>query len=98
MKPVCVPCRRFFRPSQNGKWFIEGMPDGNDAPSGLSAPERWRPYKLWNGDEWRCPDCGSTIIVGVAGRPLAEHYEPDFAEKASPASAPRSRSTTAEAQ
>jgi hypothetical protein len=78
VKPICVPCQRFFRPTKNGKPFIEGMPDGNDVPPGLAAPDQWRPYKLWMGDEWGCPDCGATIIVGVGHTRIAEHYEPDF--------------------
>ena len=26
MKPICIPCRRFYRVKQNGYHFIEGMP------------------------------------------------------------------------
>lgn len=81
MKPVCVPCQRFFRPSRNAFNFIEGMPTGNDAKPGLAEPERWRPYKLWQGDQWKCPDCGATIIVGCGQQPISEHYLPGFAEK-----------------
>lgn len=81
-KPVCVPCQRFFKPSHNGKTFIEAMPiSGNQAPPGTRAPEYWTPYKLWIGDEWTCPDCGSTIIVGCGSQPVSEHYLPDFREK-----------------
>jgi hypothetical protein len=79
MKPVCVPCQRFYRPKKNGLYFIEGMPVGNDAPPGTERPEAWQPYKLWSGDEWQCRGCGSTIIVGCGLRPVAEHYDPDFA-------------------
>lgn len=79
MKPICVPCQRFFRPTKNGKSFIEGMPTENGASSGLAAPEKWRPYKLWIGDEWGCPDCGATIVVGVGFNPISEHYLPEFA-------------------
>jgi hypothetical protein len=78
VKPICVPCQRFFRPSRNGFAFIEGMPSGNDARPGLAEPDRWRPYKLWIGDQWKCPDCGATIIVGVAHQPVSEHYQPNF--------------------
>lgn len=28
MKPICVPCRRFFRPKRNGFAFEEGFPTG----------------------------------------------------------------------
>lgn len=78
MKPICVPCRRFYRMVRAGLPFIEGMPSGNDAPAGNKAPDRWRPYKVWFGDLWRCPDCGAEIISGVGSQRVAEHYEADF--------------------
>jgi hypothetical protein len=81
MKPICVPCRRFFRMKKGGFAFIEGMPLHNRAPAGNAAPEQWKPYKAWNGDLWECPDCGAQVISGVAFEPFAEHYKPDFAEK-----------------
>lgn len=80
LKPVCVPCQRFFRPAKTGFAFIEGMPDGIAKP-GLAEPEKWRPYKLWNGDKWKCPDCGATIIVGTGQVPISEHYQPEFAKR-----------------
>lgn len=78
MKPICVPCQRFFRPIKNGFAFIEGMPNGNDVKPGLAEPENWRPYKLWMGDQWKCPDCGSIIVVGVGHQPIDEHYKDSF--------------------
>lgn len=84
MKPVCVPCRRFFRPKRNGFAFIEGIPTGGSLRvrlPGNAEPDRWRPYKAWHGDLWACPTCGAEIIVGVAGEPFAEHYQLDFAER-----------------
>jgi hypothetical protein len=80
MKPVCAPCQRFYRPSHNGRAFVEGMPSGNHVAPGKADPDNWRPYKLWMGDEWTCPDCGAVIIVGVGQGPISEHYQPDFAE------------------
>ena len=81
MKPICVPCQRFYRPSHNGVAFVEGMPKHNGASPGTAEPESWRPYKLWMGDEWTCRGCGAVIIVGTGQRPIAEHYEPEFAGK-----------------
>ena len=79
MKPVCVPCERFYRPKENGFAFTEGMPrEGNPLP-GKAQPDKWQPYKLWMGDLWECPDCGHQIVSGVGREPLAEHYEKDFA-------------------
>jgi hypothetical protein len=80
MKPVCVPCQRFFRPLKTGFAFIEAMPVSGNPKSGLAEPEGWTPYKLWMGDKWGCPDCGATIVSGVPHRPISEHYRPDFEE------------------
>ncbi len=42
MKPVCIPCHRFFQPHKNGFFFTEGMPvGGKRAPSGTSRPDLW---------------------------------------------------------
>jgi hypothetical protein len=81
MKPVCVPCQRFFRPSRNGFPFIEGMPIVNGAQPGVSEPQHWRPYKLWMGDKWECPDCHAEIIVGAPLNPISEHYMDDFTKQ-----------------
>jgi hypothetical protein len=82
MKPICVPCARFYRPKKNGFYFLEGMPKGDARPqSGTAEPEKWKPYKLWVGDLWECQGCGATLISGVAGSPLAEHHQPDFITK-----------------
>jgi len=78
MKPICVPCQRFYRPKQNGFSFIEGMPIRKDAPKGAEEPEAWVPYKLWRGDLWVCQGCGSEIIVGTGVQAVAEHFENDF--------------------
>jgi len=83
MKPICVPCQRFFRCAKNGYYFIEAMPAGTkDRPiPGTTEPEHWTPYKIWVGDHWHCDGCGTEIISGVARGRVAEHYQPDFADK-----------------
>ena len=80
MKPVCVPCQRFFRIKKIGVCFVEAMPaPGTRHPlPGTAEPDKWVPYKLWSGDRWECDGCGATIISGVGRGPLAEHYEPHF--------------------
>lgn len=82
MKPICHPCRRFFRPKLNGFYFIEGMPLAPRVKPGLAEPEKWKPYKLWVGDLWKCHGCGTEIVVGFNSSPLAEHFQPDFEKKA----------------
>ena len=80
MKPICVPCRRFFRMKRSGFYFTEAMPaDGEKRPqAGTVEPAKWKPYKIWSGDRWECPGCGATIVVGTGMAPVSEHYEPDF--------------------
>ena len=80
MRPICVECQRFYRPKQNGTFFVEGMPIIPDALSGTAAPHHWKPYKLWSGDLWECQGCGHQIISGVGHQPVAEHYQPTFAD------------------
>jgi hypothetical protein len=80
VKPICVSCERFMRPKRNGICFVEGMPTGNSARPGKAEPNKWKPYKLWAGDLWHCPDCRTEIVVGVGMRPLMEHYQDGFIE------------------
>lgn len=72
LKPICVSCQRFYRPKQNGVYFIEGMPTNNR--------KDWKPYKVWAGDLWACPDCHATIIVGTGKREISIQHEPNFKE------------------
>lgn len=81
MKPICVPCQRFYRPKKNGVYFVEGMPMSKDAKPGIEDAELWKPYKLWCGDRWVCHGCNAEIIVGTGMRPIAERHEDDFAAK-----------------
>lgn len=84
-KPVCVKCECFYRPKKNGYAFIEGKPDNKPSHltaeeiRGLRHPSAWTPYKLWNGDLWKCPDCGHEIVVGALHQ-VSEHYYPDWDE------------------
>jgi len=78
MKPVCVPCKRFFRVKKTGYNFIEGMPTENKALPGTQEPEKWEPYKLWVGDLFECQGCGAQIVSGFGARPIAEHYQANF--------------------
>ena len=64
MKPICVPCQRFYRPKQNDYSFVEGMPTHGAKP-GTEEPDKWRPYKLWLGDLWECKGCGSLEGLGL---------------------------------
>jgi hypothetical protein len=80
MKPICVPCQRFFRMKRGGFAFTEGMPrDGERSPrAGKAEAEKWKAYKIWYGDLWECKGCGAQIISGVAQQPIGEHYQDGF--------------------
>lgn len=83
MKPVCVPCQRFYRIHLTGAYFVENMPKPgvHHALPGTQEPFQWQPYKLWVGDLWKCEGCQAEIIVGVSNQPIAEHYQPDFSQR-----------------
>jgi len=80
MKPVCVPCRRFYRVKKNDFFFIEGKPSVNGALPGNAEPEKWSPYKM-AADLWECEGCGAQILSGFGRQPIGEHYQTDFALK-----------------
>ena len=82
LKPICVPCQRFFRVKKNGFAFVENMPIVAGAEPGTAEPENWKPYKLWVGDLWSCNGCGANIVVGVGGSAIVEHFQPNFEEQA----------------
>jgi len=84
LKPICVPCQRFFRCVKSGCYFTEGMPvpGVRHARPGTEKPEEWEPYKVWSGDRWRCEGCGAEIISGTGREPIRVQHEPDFSETA----------------
>lgn len=82
MKPICVPCQRFFRAKKNGFYFIEGMPKSGRPLPGTDEPERWQPYKLWSGDLYECEGCGAQIVAGFGSGPIRVKHEADFTETA----------------
>jgi hypothetical protein len=77
-KPVCVSCKRFFKPFKNGIYVLEQMPEGNDMVPGTEMEENWRPYKIWRADLLWCEGCGKKIVSGFGMQHMAEHYESGF--------------------
>jgi hypothetical protein len=61
-------CGRFMRAKKNSVTVEELTEDG-------------RPYKLWDADLYECVECGVEIISGFGNVPLAEHYQPTYAEQ-----------------
>jgi hypothetical protein len=79
MKPICVPCQRFYRPKKNGFPFIEAAPyRGFHVLPGTEEAGDWRPDKLWVGDLWECKGCGAQIVVGTGRSPIVEHFQDNF--------------------
>jgi hypothetical protein len=69
-----------FRPIKIGVRIEESMPAGTVMSDG--EPERWVPYKLWSADLFECPGCGAQIVAAFGERPIAEHYQPEYAQMA----------------
>lgn len=65
---VCAPCGVFMRIERNGVTVEEQTEDGE-------------PYKLWDADKYRCPQCGHEIVSGFGREPIAEHYQPTYREQ-----------------
>lgn len=73
-KPVCVPCKLFYRPAKNGIEWIEGYPVFGDNEG------EWAAYRVWMGDKWKCRGCGHEIVVGHGQGPMSEKHHADFEE------------------
>lgn len=62
MRPVCVMCQREMRCSKTGRYVLLESPPGE-------------PYLLIQGDEFKCPDCGATVVCQFAREPTAQAHE-----------------------
>lgn len=65
VKPICSACEMAMRPHVNGVLVVETY----------SSPPM--PYKLWGADEWKCPVCGMTAIVGFSEKSIHAPYVAD---------------------
>lgn len=66
-KLVCIRCECELRASTSGTVVVEMASFG--------------PYKVWNGDTFKCPGCGIEIVGGFAEEPMRDdHYASDFAD------------------
>lgn len=70
-RAICGACQVAMRPKKNGV-VVEMMIAGGDG-----VPDR--PYFKCEGDEWECPECKATVIIGM-GQPIAEHWHPEYNE------------------
>jgi len=67
-RAVCVKCNQQMGPVKNDFPILETYDDG-------------RPYQIWLGDLYRCPECRGEIVMGFGLRPVAEDWRPDFESK-----------------
>ena len=67
-KPICVKCQKEMRIDIITVHVV------------LMAWEPPKPYEIWQGDQWKCPGCGVTIVTGFGWNAIAKHHEPGFAE------------------
>jgi len=61
-------CGRFMRVKKNSVTVEELTEDGE-------------PYKLWDADRWQCPGCGAEVIAGFGKGPIAESWQPTYAQQ-----------------
>lgn len=61
-KLVCSMCEIEFKPVKNGVEVVEFSDNG--------------PYKLWEADEWECPDCNIRVVTGFAQQPTHRNDDP----------------------
>lgn len=36
------------------------------------------PYQVWQGDKWRCGECGIEVVLGFGTKPISELFSDDF--------------------
>lgn len=65
---ILCGCGRFMRVKQNSVTVEELLEDGS-------------PYKLWDADLWVCDECECEVVAGFGALPMAEHYQPTYAEQ-----------------
>lgn len=64
-RAVCVPCKMEMRISRNSVELEMLLPTG-------------KPYYQIEADEYACPKCGHTALVGFAQEPYIHHFDPEY--------------------
>ena len=65
---VCVECEEEMEREKSGVVVSE-------------LGEDCKPYKLWNADRLKCPNCGTRVITGFADRPMLQRPDEQLVEK-----------------
>ncbi len=63
-RPVCVKCNLEMRPERNGV--------------GLLVMASFGPYRLYDSDKHKCPECGVEIVAGLGANAISEHFKENF--------------------
>jgi len=63
-RPVCVKCQVDMKPEKNGV--------------GLLDMAEFGPYKVWDADLWKCPECGCEVVVGTGMHAVSHHHDDNF--------------------
>lgn len=66
MRPICVTHGREMPASITG--YLVQINDANG-----------KPYQIWSGDCYTCPEGGESVVTGMGQIPVVEHFEPQFA-------------------
>jgi len=56
-EPVCVPCGVNMRCELNAVVVVDTLENGVEV-------------QLWNGDKWKCPNCGHAVVLGFGQKTL----------------------------
>ena len=65
MKEVCYDCGKEMKTFKTGVKILEEKEDGT-------------PYKVWNADIKKCPECGHKVFCGFGDRPTAHDCDENF--------------------
>lgn len=61
MNPYCISCSKEMICSKNGSVLV--------VPVGI------RPYKIYQSDCYKCPNCGFEVMTGFAQKPTDVYHE-----------------------
>jgi hypothetical protein len=66
MSPICAKCGVEMHCHKTGRRV--GLVSGGNV------------YQVWSGDEFACPTCRASVVVGFPRDPLGEWDDPGFGE------------------
>ena len=67
LTPICVPCKQAMRCEKNSFLVKDAKSEGITG-------------SVWSGDKFKCPDCGTEVVVGFGKPRLACRVNPEDAK------------------